>query len=151
LRETRYGERERLAPQDLSSRDRRRGHRRAFDVGAGRISVDLQEYRTALLVGDDDPFHVVSNVTPPAIKARPHRMASMLPGLMPAFEAVAAGAGVDRVLAIIGPGTTGSATADEDGEAAGRAEGDDGRTAAAGAVEAVGRTGATGAMQFVDG
>jgi hypothetical protein len=56
LRETRYGERERLAPQDLSSRDRRRGHRRAFDVGAGRISVDLQEYRTALLVGRRRPF-----------------------------------------------------------------------------------------------
>jgi hypothetical protein len=37
-------ERRRLVPQDLRGRDRRDGHGRDLDVGAGLISVDLQEH-----------------------------------------------------------------------------------------------------------
>ena len=55
------GERERgrLPPQDLRGRDRRDSHRLDLDVGAGLISVDLQEHVAdaqgrALLMGDDD-------------------------------------------------------------------------------------------------
>jgi hypothetical protein len=49
----------------LGGRDRRHGHRLGLDVGAGLISVDLQEHIAdaqgrALVVGDDDLdlFHV---------------------------------------------------------------------------------------------
>jgi hypothetical protein len=50
-------ERGRLAPQDLRGRDRR--HRLDLDVGAGLISVGLQEHVAdaqgrALVMGDDD-------------------------------------------------------------------------------------------------
>ncbi|WP_446216264.1 hypothetical protein [Micromonospora sp. IBHARD004] len=55
------GERERgrLPPQDLRGRDRRHSHRLDLDVGAGLISVDLQEHVAdaqgrALVMGDDD-------------------------------------------------------------------------------------------------
>jgi hypothetical protein len=61
------GEREhgRLPPQDLRGRDRRHRHRLDLDVGAGLISVDLQEHVAdaqgrALVMGDDnlDLLHV---------------------------------------------------------------------------------------------
>ncbi len=55
------GEREhgRLPPQDLRGRDRRQRHHLDLDVGAGLISVDLQEHvadvqRRALAVSDND-------------------------------------------------------------------------------------------------
>jgi hypothetical protein len=58
-RQSSESEDRRLSPQDLRSRDRRQGHGLDLNVGAGLISVDLQEHVAdtqgrALVMSDDD-------------------------------------------------------------------------------------------------